>query len=248
VSDRGPLARILLVSALLCGGVLAVAGGLTLRGPGLVGVGLAATLVGCTAAGIARETPAPGGGSTLESAVWAAGSTGGAVLVVVGITAIAGGVVAALAVGAGLAAFLAVQALRGRSSRRRRGEAPRPAGGPTWPIGVDALLLPVSAEEPASRTQPAPVGARLLPPVGALSTRALGEEWLRTTAALAGPLDPATRQSLVGRREEVLDELERRDPLGFTRWLAAGPARSDPADYVRGGPAHRGPVADTDAA
>jgi hypothetical protein len=57
------------------------------------------------------------------------------------------------------------------------------------------------------------------------------------------------RQWLVARREEALDELERRDPDGFARWLAAGPNRaSDPADFVRGGPAHRGPVADTDAA
>jgi hypothetical protein len=62
-------------------------------------------------------------------------------------------------------------------------------------------------------------------------------------------LSPVARQTLVARREETLDELERRDPDGFARWLAAGPAAgSDPADFVRGGPAHRGPVADTDAA
>jgi hypothetical protein len=40
-----------------------------------------------------------------------------------------------------------------------------------------------------------------------------------------------------------------RDPDGFTRWLFAGATQdSDPAAFVRGGPAHRGPVADTDAA
>jgi hypothetical protein len=107
----------------------------------------------------------------------------------------------------------------------------------------------VSDEVPASRTEPSTGFARLLPPVETLSTAALGAEWLRTTAALAGPLDPTARQSLVGRREEALDELESRDPVGFARWLAAGSTRgSDPADYVRGGPAHQGPVADTDAA
>jgi hypothetical protein len=84
-------------------------------------------------------------------------------------------------------------------------------------------------------------------PVAALSTRALGQEWVRTTAALAGRLSPAARASLVGRREEALDELERRDSDGFARWLVAGPG-SDPADFVRDGPARRGPVADTDAA
>ena len=85
--------------------------------------------------------------------------------------------------------------------------------------------------------------------VAALATGDLGDEWLQTTAALAGRLDPVTRQSLVDRREAVLDELERRDPDGFARWLAAAPTRgSNPADFVRGGPARRGPVADTDAA
>ena len=66
---------------------------------------------------------------------------------------------------------------------------------------------------------------------------------------VAGRLSRAARASLVGRRDETLDELERRDPAGFARWLAAGPnTGSDPADFVRGGPAQRGPVADTDAA
>jgi hypothetical protein len=232
VSDRGPFARVLLVSALLCGGLLAVAGGLAVRGPGLVGVGLAAVLAGSTAAGVVRESSPPRRASTLESAVWAAGSTACTLLVVAGIAALAGGVVAALAVGAALAVFLTVQALRGRGPSPSRGRATSVATGPSWPVGGEVLRLRASAEK-----------------VGLLSTRALGEEWLRTTAALAGPLDPASRESLVGRREEALDELERRDPVGFARWLAAGPTHgSDPADYVRGGPAHQGPVADTDAA
>ncbi len=59
-----------------------------------------------------------------------------------------------------------------------------------------------------------------------------------------GWLDAAARRSIVERREATLDELERRDPAGFGRWLAAGPAPgSDPADFVRGGP-----VAGTEAA
>jgi hypothetical protein len=71
--------------------------------------------------------------------------------------------------------------------------------------------------------------------VSSLPTSALGHEWLRTTAALAGRLDPATRQEIVRRRQEALDELEHRDPAGFARWLAAGPAPgSDPAQFVRG--------------
>jgi hypothetical protein len=61
---------------------------------------------------------------------------------------------------------------------------------------------------------------------------------------LAGRLDPSVRASLVRRRQETLDELELRDPAGFTRWLIAGPTQgSDPADYVQ-----RDRTAGTDAA
>jgi hypothetical protein len=77
-----------------------------------------------------------------------------------------------------------------------------------------------------------------LPPVPTLSTAALGSEWLRTSRALTQPMDPGARQSLVRRRQETLDELERRDPEGFARWLASGAAvDSDPAAYVQEGPA-----------
>jgi hypothetical protein len=77
-----------------------------------------------------------------------------------------------------------------------------------------------------------------------LSTRALGQEWVRTSGVLAGRLDPAVRAALVRRRQEALDELELRDPDGFARWLIAGPVPgSDPAEYVR-----RDRTAGTDAA
>ncbi|WP_051515593.1 hypothetical protein [Candidatus Blastococcus massiliensis] len=79
--------------------------------------------------------------------------------------------------------------------------------------------------------------ALLLPPVGGLATDSLGQEWMRTSAALAGRLDPVVRQAVVARRATVLDELERRDPGGFARWLAAGPAPGNPADHVRDLPA-----------
>jgi hypothetical protein len=239
VSYRRPLTRVLLGGVFLGGGVLAVAGGLALRGPGLIGVGLAATLAACTAAGIARESPARTRGSALEAAVWAAGCTAGLVLVVAGIATLAGDAAAVLAVAAGVLAFLVVRGVRGRRASSGSG-----AAGPLRSRSAGAGRGPTA---PA----PAPVAHvdRFLRPVTALSTRALGEEWLRTTAALAGPLAPTARQALVARREEALDELELRDSDGFARWLAAGPtAGSDPADFVRGGPAQRGPVADTDAA
>jgi hypothetical protein len=239
VSIRRPVSRVLFGGAALGAGALAVVGGLALGGPGLVGTGLAATLAGCTAVGIVREKPARTRGSAVEAAVWAAGWTAGVVLVVAGVSTVAGGAVAALAV---LATVSAVVAVRWRRLKRlpstTPGEGDRPHAGEVHRLPVGPQ--PVSAG-PAVERQPVPVAS--------LSTRALGDEWLRTTAALAGRLTPAVRASLVRRREEALDELERRDPAGFARWLAAGPSGgSDPADFVRGGPARRGPVADTDAA
>ena len=81
-----------------------------------------------------------------------------------------------------------------------------------------------------------------------MTTQALGREWLRTTAALDGPLRPAVREAVVQRRQQALDELERRDPAGFSRWLTSGAGGRDPADYVRGRALPEGPAADTDAA
>jgi hypothetical protein len=230
VSIRRAASRVLIGAALLSAGSLAVVGGLALGGPGLVGVGLAATLAGCTAAGIAREAPDRSRGSALEAAVWAAGWTAGVVLVVAGVSTVAGGAVAAVLV---LAALTVVAVRWGRKQRGRTSAR----------NGSAAEVLRLAVEPPPAR----PAGDSRMLPVAALSTRALGQEWVRTTAALAGRLSPAARASLVGRREEALDELERRDPDGFARWLVAGPG-SDPADFVREGPARSGPVADTDAA
>jgi hypothetical protein len=230
-----PLSRVLLGGALVGGGALAVVGGLAVRGPGLIGIGLAATLAGCTAAGIAREKPAPARVPTLEAAVRAAGGTVGVLLVVAGLSTVAGGIVATLVVTAAVV-VVGVRILRRPGPLGATGATTKDRG---RPAAAEVLRLPVSPP-------PRAVG---LPPVSTMTTRALGHEWLRTTAALGSRLTSAARASLVVRRESVLDELESRDPAGFARWLAAGPAGgSDPADYVRGGPAHRGPVRDTDAA
>ena len=77
--------------------------------------------------------------------------------------------------------------------------------------------------------------APVLPPVSALSTDLLGREWLRTSSALGGPLAPATREAVATRRQDTLDELERRDPAGFARWLADdSPVSRNPAEFVHG--------------
>jgi hypothetical protein len=243
VPVRRPLARVLLWSGALGAGALGVLGGLSLRGPGLVAVGLAATLAACTAAGIARESSRQDRRTTIEVAVQASAWTVGALLVLSGIAALAGGGVAALVVGVALAGWLVRSALR-----MRPGGTAVTAPPVSSPGGVGVLFLPVPPPEiPGFSTGPRSAGVPL--PVWTLPTPALGQDWLDTTAALAGPLSPSERESLVHRREQVLDELERRDPEGFAHWLAVGPGRgADPADYVRGGPVHDGPAADTDAA
>jgi hypothetical protein len=248
---RGPFTRALWWIGVCCAGALGVAGGLALRGPGLVAVGVGGMLAACTAAGLARESATPQLRSTLECAVQAAAWTLGGLLVLAGIAALAGGVVAALSVGAALAVLLVRSGLRHRSPAAG-GTGARPAVMPPWPGAAEAPApaVPPSDGEPTSgRSDIAAGAARLLPPVAELSTRELGVEWTRTTAVLAGRLEPAVRESLVRRRGEALDELERRDPDGFGRWIAAGPVSgSDPADYVRGAPRFGGPPAESDAA
>jgi hypothetical protein len=229
VLDRAPLLRVLLWTGLLCGGALAVTGGLALRGPELVAVGVAGALAGCMAAGIAREAPGGHTRSTLEAAAAAAGVTVVALLVIAGIAVLAGGGAVAVALAGCALGFLLV-----RAAARRRRAAP---------------LTP-----PAVRPSPRPAFQRpsVERPAGVLITAELGQEWLRTTAVLATRLHPTARHTIVARREEILEELERRDPHGFGRWLAGGSA-GDPAEFVRGGPVtgrplQGDPAADTDAA
>lgn len=234
---RASLPRVLLWALLVFLGLVAVAGGLALRGPEVVAVGVAGVLAGCMAAGISRETPLVARRrSTLEAAVSVGATTVAVLLVIAGIAALAGGAVAFLTVGGAVVALLIVRSVRGR--------------GPVVPSTADRTthLHHPSAVGPLSSPEPSDL-ASLLPPVVHLTTSELGQEWTRTSAVLAGRLDAAARAALVARRQEALDELERRDPAGFDRWLAAGPTlSSDPAGYVRGGPLRGDPAADTDAA
>lgn len=236
---RGVPARLLRWLGVLCAGVLAVLGGLGMEPAGRVSVGVAGLLAGCIAAAITRDAPGNGGRSVVESAVQTAAWTVGALLTLAGVAVLAGGVLAVMAAAA-VGTWLVIRATR---SSWRSGAARTT---PPWPAnGVEVLFLPVPP--PGSPRGSAPtVGTAGL---AALPTPALGREWLRTTEALRGRLSPAERQALVRRRAETLDELERRDPAGFARWLAGGPAPgTDPADYVHGRPVHDDPAAGSDAA
>jgi hypothetical protein len=206
VSTRGPLPRLLSWTGAVVGGGLAVVGGLALRPPGLVAVGLAAVVAACLAAGVVRESRA--WRQSVVDAAWKAGVATVAVLLVLSGTAVLGGAVLTLLV-AGVTAgtWTVVRLVRGSRS---------------GPPSVAAAGRPVV----------------VLPPVSSLSTEALGREWVRTTTALAGPLDAGTREAIVVRRQQTLDELERRDPDGFARWLSGVPMPgSDPSGDLRHGDA-----------
>jgi hypothetical protein len=228
VHRRGPVFRPLVGVVLIGAALLVVAGGLALRGPGLIAVAAAGVLAGCLAAGMAREQPGRDRWGMVDTAVLAGGCTIAGLLLLCGSAVLLGSGPTALV--AGLAAAVVAVAWLVRLTRAGRPAVPPPqADAPAAPV------LPAWWTGAGAAAEPAPPElSRLLPPVEQLTTRALGREWLRTTAALAGRLEPVVRASLVRRREDALDELERRDPDGFARWLAAGPVPgSDPADWLR---------------
>jgi hypothetical protein len=231
VLTRGPLPRFLLGLGLLGAGAVAVVGGLSLQGSGPVAIGVAAVLAGCVGAGIARESTHARRRSVPEAALQSAAWTVAALLFLFGLGVLGG--TAAAVVAAAVAATLGGGYWL---MRLGAGEQPGPATGPLADVlGAAPSPGPRATGFRAVRPVSSAPVASALPPVSGMSTRALGREWLMTTAALAARLEPVARQAIVRRREETLDELERRDPGGFARWLAAGPeSGSDPAEFVRG--------------
>jgi hypothetical protein len=235
VSDRGLPARLLLGLAALTATAVAVVGGLALRPPGLLAVGLASVVTACLAGGVARESanePGAAGGRAPLDAAWRTGAATIGLLLFLSGTAALGGPVLTVLAGAVLAVGgLGLWLLHAGRPPRRNATMVTP---PPAPSGE----APPAAPRPVSGARPAETVGTVtyLPPVATLSTAALGREWLGTTTALAGRLHPSARQSIVRRRQETLDELERRDPDGFARWLAEGSLDSDPARYLGEGP------------
>jgi hypothetical protein len=153
-----------------------------------------------------------GGRAAASEAAWkAAAATAAVIFLVTGLVVLAGG--------AGAAVVISLAVVTGGVRWLRTVWMPRRARART----TDAV---------PGTGSPAPAWQ---PPVSLMSTPDLGSEWLRTTAAVVRSVGPSERQDIIRRRQETLDELERRDPGGFARWLAAGPgAGSDPAAFVRG--------------
>jgi hypothetical protein len=243
VPHRRPFLRPLVAAGLIAAGLVALVGGLAIRGPGLVAIGVAGGLAACLGWGTARESTAPTRRSNSEAAVLAAAWTIGLLLVLSGASVLAGGAAAAAVAGAAAVAAVSVWAVR----TPKETPPSLPAHGPT--AHADRVA-PVPPMHPTATPLPAPSPSPGdLPPVASLSTEELGREWLESTALLAGRLDPARRAAIVRLRQEALDELERRDPAGFLRWLSDGPPPDrDPAAYVRGRRPAGESTAGTDAA
>lgn len=77
--------------------------------------------------------------------------------------------------------------------------------------------------------------ARPVPPVPVadLATEDLCVAWRRSYFLLLLATDEPARRLVVQRRQDVLDEIERRDRRGFLRWLDSGAkAGSDPGPYL----------------
>jgi hypothetical protein len=250
VPARSLLSRSSTAVALVLTGGLAFVGGVSLHGTGVAAVVLAAVVGACLRAGIARESQA--GHSHVPEAAWRTAVGVVAVLLVLsGSAVLAGG--AAPVVVAPWAAVVTLAWWSRRADARRAAGGGRPGAAPATPARP-APRPPSSRRErhPSSRSagphlpgSPHPVPRRPAdvpgqPPAAVtdlprLSTEALGREWLRAGAALEAAVDPAVRAQVAQRRREALDELERRDPAGFARWLAAGATvDSNPAQYLRG--------------
>src|SRR5690348_11972810 len=211
---RSPRRLLMVIGGVLASAVVVV-GGISVPPAGLAAIALIATAAGCLVAGKVRESRACARFSALEAAVLGGAATAGVVLFVAGLVVLTGGPAAIVTLAAvGVAVGLAATVRLRRTGRRR----PRPTPGPT-----------TRPRPPSTGTVP------VLRPVASLSTEALGREWLLSTSVLGSLVDVGTRQSIVRRRQELLDEMERRDPAGFARWLAAGPRPgSDPATYLHG--------------
>jgi hypothetical protein len=186
--------------------VLATIGALTLPGDILIGWVLLGAGAGVLVAFGAPRLPhkrASANGPDLLLGAAAAAAFVTACLVIVGLLTTVGG---------GLtAAVLVLLVAGGLWAGRRR----RPA--------------PPAVAEPRVVPAPGPVSV----PVADLATEDLCVAWRRSYFLLFLATEMPAHQLVVQRRQDVLDEIERRDRRGFLRWLDSGAKPgSDPSPYL----------------
>jgi hypothetical protein len=187
--------------------VLATIGALTVPGAILIGWVLlgagAGVLVAFGAPRLPHRRATESGPDLLAGAATAVAFVIACLVVVGLLTTVGGGLTATVLV-------LLVAGGVGAGYHRRR---PAPSAGPE----------PHSVPAPA----PAPV------PVADMATEDLCVAWRRSYFLLFLATDEPAHQLVVQRRQDFLDEIERRDRRGFLRWLDSGAKPgSDPSPYL----------------
>lgn len=128
-----------------------------------------------------------------------------------------------------------------RAFSRRRRDAPAD----DWPVipSSRASRAEVSAAASWSAEQTLSRQSWMTGSSHDLEPTALCRAWRESCLALDQPVSAGCKAGIVQRRRELLDELERRNPAGFTAWLASGAlAAEDPRRYIvtqRGDESHR---------
>lgn len=146
------------------------------------------------------------------------------VLVLHGMHALFGSAAFPIGFAAAFAALVALVVLRRRSHACGGYGAEAPASPPRRPTAA-----PAKPPRPVRRPWDAP-------PMPTLPTPDLCWEWRRSYLAVTRASKPDELIQIVALRAAYLDELERRDPEGFRRWLDGGArAASDPGRYLTSG-------------
>lgn len=111
---------------------------------------------------------------------------------------------------------------------------------------VDVWLAEAQAERPSKSEVPAPAPAPstaaswMREPVESMDDQALCLAWRSSYVALQRTSSMARELAIVQRRQDLLDELERRSARGFSAWLASSPrAAGDPSRYLADDPRAR---------
>lgn len=95
--------------------------------------------------------------------------------------------------------------------------------------------LPGRAGADGRRAEPQPPSSAhgVRPDAGGLAAAELCRAWQQSYLALIDVPEGPVREGIATWRRSLLDELERRDPVGFGDWLRNGaPAGSDPTRYL----------------
>jgi hypothetical protein len=115
------------------------------------------------------------------------------------------------------------------------------AGG--WPLRRRPAVPAPRVRARLRRPAPGPPALETIPPdplpgphaVPGLDTATLCWVWRVSYARLARCRWPGEREHLALLRRACLDELERRDPRAFARWLSTARAAADPGRFFLGG-------------